>query len=59
MTEFSIFNQPAMAVTRETITILATAFPESLGNAVFINPPAYFTSARPAPALSCGPMTLV
>ena len=42
MTEFSLFNQPPMSVTQETLTILSTAFPESLGTCVVFNPPAYF-----------------
>jgi hypothetical protein len=32
------------AVTKETITILGSAFPESLGTAVVLNPPLYFTT---------------
>lgn len=43
MTEFSMFNQPPMAVTKETLTILSVAFPESLGCMVILNPPPYFT----------------
>lgn len=42
MTDFSIFNQPPMSVTQETLTILSTAFPESLGTCVVFRPPAYF-----------------
>ena len=42
MTEFSFFNQPPMAVTLETITILSVSFPESLGTCVIMNPPAAF-----------------
>ena len=39
MSDFSIFNQPPMAVTKETITIVATSFPEFLGTCVILNPP--------------------
>ena len=42
LTNFSIFNNPPAAVTRETILILATCFPESLGNCVLWNAPGYF-----------------
>jgi len=44
MTEFSMFNQPPMSVTKETIMVMSTAFPESLGTAVIYNPPVYFTT---------------
>lgn len=44
MSDFSIFNQPAMAVTKETIFTLSLGFPESLGTCVILNPPIYFTS---------------
>ena len=39
LTEFSIFNNPPMKVTKETIIILGVAFPESLGVCVLLNPP--------------------
>jgi len=42
MKDFSIFNQPPMSVTKETVTILGTAFPESLGTCVILDPPPYF-----------------
>ena len=42
LTDFSFFNQPPMAVTKETITILSIAFPESLGTCVILNAPAAF-----------------
>lgn len=42
MTEFSMFNNPPMKVTKETITILSVAFPESLGTCVIMNAPAAF-----------------
>merc|ERR1712194_262463 len=42
LTEFSMFNNPPMKVTRETIEILATCYPETLGHAVFIGAPRYF-----------------
>jgi len=44
LTDFSLWTQPSMSVTRETITILSTVFPESMGSVVVLNPPAYFTS---------------
>lgn len=42
MSNFSILTQPPMSVTKETILILATAFPESLGTCVLHEPPALF-----------------
>ena len=44
LTDFSLWTQPSMSVTRETITILSTVFPESMASVVVLNPPAYFTS---------------
>ena len=44
MSDFTLWSQPALAVTQETLKMLSTAFPESLGTCVILNPPAYFAS---------------
>jgi len=42
MTDFSVWNQPSMAMTKETLNIFSTVHPESLGIAVVLDPPYYF-----------------
>jgi hypothetical protein len=44
LADFSLFNQPPMSVTKETITVVGLAFPEFLGCCVILNPPLYFTT---------------
>ncbi|CAM9214718.1 unnamed protein product, partial [Heterosigma akashiwo] len=39
---FSLFNQPPMKVTLETIKMLSTCFPERLGHTVIYKPPRIF-----------------
>lgn len=44
MKNFNVFSQPPMAVTKEVIRILSAVYPESLGCAVLLDTPAYFST---------------